>query len=49
MKIKEQTRVFVRACSGPVFFSIFKVLLVVSGFQKVALDDTDDSASRPST
>lgn len=47
IKIKVQTRVFVSARSEPVFFGIFKVLLVVSGLEKVALDDTNDSASRP--
>lgn len=35
--------------SEPVFFGIFKVLLVVSRFQKVTLNDTDDPASCPLT
>lgn len=39
----------VRMYSVPVFFGVLKVLLVVSRFKKVALNDTDDSASCPLT
>lgn len=33
----------------PVFFGVFKVLLVVSRFEEVALNDTDDPDSCPLT
>lgn len=33
-------------CSLPVLFGVLKVLLVMSRFQKIALDDADDADAR---
>lgn len=41
--------VFAHVVRAPVFFGIFKVLLVVSGLQEVALNDPDDPDSCPLT
>lgn len=44
LKVQTCACVCARVCA-PVFFGIFKVLLVVSGLQEVALNDPDDPDS----